>query len=118
MATSSDSNGGVTAKKSTLDEEKVNDKTVGDSLDKAAKKSDEAAVGVSDIGNRGEGSKKVVWNKANNGAVKAVMGADSWPALSDKGKGFLKSSMESFKSVTEVAVPSKQVYCFLSFFLC
>ncbi|KAL3344333.1 hypothetical protein AABB24_023657 [Solanum stoloniferum] len=47
------------------------------------------------------GAKKTVWNKPSNGAadVSPVMGALSWPALSDSTKASFKSSSSSSDSV-------------------
>ncbi|CAM8879980.1 unnamed protein product [Rhodiola kirilowii] len=84
-------------------EEKLND-TVDGSSDKGA------VEGLYSGGDVNGGSKKPVWNKPSNGAleVEPVMGADSWPALSDTAKGPQKSSGEYSKNFTEASMPILQ----------
>lgn len=52
------------------------------------------------VGNAG---KKPAWNKPSNGAVEVgpVMGADSWPALSESARTSTKSSSDSLKSLSD-----------------
>ncbi|CAM8957723.1 unnamed protein product [Rhodiola kirilowii] len=83
------------------------DDAVDCSSDKTTMRSDEAAAdGSYGAGDVNGGSKKPVWNKPSNGAVEIepVMGADSWPALSEIAKGPQKSSGESSKSFSEASV--------------
>ncbi|PIA24753.1 hypothetical protein AQUCO_44200001v1, partial [Aquilegia coerulea] len=63
---------------------------------------------ISDGGNNNAAtaakSKKPAWNKPSNGApveVSPVMGAVSWPALSDSAKASPKSSSESLKTLSD-----------------
>lgn len=65
--------------------------------------SSEEPVGESYDGGNGStanAGKKPVWNKVSNGTeVGPVMGAVSWPALSESAKGTPKSSSDSLKSL-------------------
>lgn len=74
----------------------------------AADAADESQVVSSDGGNAG-GTKKVVWKKPLNGAGTAdtspVMGAESWPALSESTRPVPKLSSESFsKPVIDASI--------------
>ena len=74
----------------------------------------------SDNGSGGNnGAKKPAWNKPSNGATEAgpVMGAFSWPALSESTRASPKSSSESLKTLSDVSVPVSQVplIAFVSF---
>ncbi|XP_027077790.1 la-related protein 1C-like [Coffea arabica] len=65
----------------------------------------------SDNGSGGNnGAKKPAWNKPSNGATEAgpVMGAFSWPALSESTRASPKSSSESLKTLSDVSVPVSQ----------
>lgn len=54
--------------------------------------------------------KRQVWNKPSNAASSSVMGAESWPALSESARSPAKSPLESVKAVTDSAtLPSLQV---------
>ncbi|TQD80979.1 hypothetical protein C1H46_033459 [Malus baccata] len=69
----------------------------------------EESVGEgSDNGNAG---KRPAWNKPSNGAVEVgpVMGAVSWPALSESARASTKSSSESLKGVSEPSLLSVSV---------
>uniref|UniRef100_A0A7N0TF76 Uncharacterized protein n=1 Tax=Kalanchoe fedtschenkoi TaxID=63787 RepID=A0A7N0TF76_KALFE len=88
---------------------------VEDASDNVPVRSDEAAPDGSF-----SSCKKPVWNKPSNEAIEVepVMGADSWPALSEIAKGPQKSSAESNKSAPEASsLPFLQVSCFLFLFL-
>lgn len=64
----------------------------------------DVSLGVSDLVNSNAAkSKKPAWNKPSNGAVEVspVMGAVSWPALSDSAKALPKSSSESLKALSD-----------------
>ncbi|KAL3525231.1 hypothetical protein ACH5RR_013603 [Cinchona calisaya] len=52
-------------------------------------------------------AKKLAWNKPSNGSTEAgpVMGAVSWPALSESTRAFTKSSSDSLKTLSDVSVP-------------
>lgn len=72
------------------------------------------AVGVVDSSDGSEGnadrSKKPVWNKPSNGVVEtgAVMGAESWPALSASPKRSAKLPESSTKTVHGVSLSTSQ----------
>ncbi|XP_015066413.1 la-related protein 1C-like isoform X1 [Solanum pennellii] len=57
------------------------------------------------------GAKKTVWNKPSNGTadVSPVMGAISWPALSDSTKASFKSSSDSPRTLPDGSVSETQV---------
>ena len=59
----------------------------------------EAQLESSDVGN-GNAGKRPAWNKPSNGVAEAgpVMGASSWPALSESARASAKSASDSLKS--------------------
>lgn len=71
------------------------------------------------VPNGNTAGKRPAWNKPSNGAaseVKPVMGAVSWPALSESTRATTKSSTESPKAVADgSSVPQSQVWFFLFF---
>ncbi|KAL5706421.1 hypothetical protein ACHQM5_024591 [Ranunculus cassubicifolius] len=68
----------------------------------------EAPPDISDNSNVAK-SKKPAWNKPSNGnGVAEVMGAVSWPALSDSAKASPKSSSESLKALADGSVSASQ----------
>lgn len=67
-------------------------------------------------GNNVNSGKRPAWNKPSNGASSSVMGADSWPALSESARSSAKSPSpsESAKgSMDAMSTPSLQVFFFL-----
>lgn len=82
--------------------------------------SSEEPVGESFDGGNGSSAnagKKPAWNKLSNGTEAGpVMGAVSWPALSESAKGTPKSSSDSLKSLGDGS-PGAQVI-FYQFYIC
>ncbi|XP_048431429.1 la-related protein 1C-like [Pyrus x bretschneideri] len=63
---------------------------------------------VGESSENGNAGKRPAWNKPSNGAVEvgSVMGAVSWPALSESARASTKSSSESPKGVSEPSLLS------------
>lgn len=73
----------------------------------------EAQLESSDNGN-GNAGKRPAWNKPSNGVAEVgpVMGASSWPALSESARASAKSASDSLKSPTDgsISAPPAQVH--------
>ncbi|XP_034683110.1 la-related protein 1C isoform X2 [Vitis riparia] len=73
----------------------------------------EAQLESSDNGN-GNAGKRPAWNKPSNGVAEVgpVMGASSWPALSESARASAKSASDSLKSPTDgsISTPPAQVH--------
>ncbi|XP_038720852.1 la-related protein 1C isoform X2 [Tripterygium wilfordii] len=63
-------------------------------------------------GSHGNAGKRPAWNKPSNGEFVPVMGADSWPPLSDSARASPKSSSDSLKgsdgSSSSLLIPAPQ----------
>lgn len=73
----------------------------------------EAQLESSDIGN-GNAGKRPAWNKPSNGVAEAgpVMGASSWPALSESARVSAKPASDSSKTPADgsISTPPAQVH--------